>query len=210
MKGLPRRAWLPAGAVFALVLLAWGLSQTRGAGIHVDTSPPGSESASTPSSTGGTGDTGFPGGAFQPPLRGQDPGTNSLPDFIEAQAGQLTDILSHLRLTCAAATPPSPSGRLSSTALSKCVDDAEAAVNVVDILRGSIQSPAGAAMPGDVRKRWDDTLAEATATVTSALTPLWDSTGRVLASGRESPEEVQTLGHLRDRIGRVLSQLERP
>jgi hypothetical protein len=193
-----------------VVLVAWGLSQTRGAGIRVDTSPPGPESGSTPPSGSGPQDTGFPGGAVQPPLVGQDPGTNSLPDFIEAQAGQLNDILSHLRLTCAAATPRSPSGRLSSTALSKCVADAEAAVNVVDVLRGSIQSPAGAAMPGDVRKRWDDTLAETTATVASALTPLWDSTGRALASGRESPEEVQALGHLRDRIGRVLSQLERP
>jgi hypothetical protein len=193
-----------------VLLVAWGLSQTRGAGIRVDTSPPGPASGSTPSSGGGAGDPGFPAGAVQPPLLGQDPGSNSLPDVIEAQAGQLNDILSHLRLTCAAATPRSPSGRLSSTALSKCVDDAEAAVNVVDVLRGSIQSPAGAAMPGDVRKRWDDTLAETTATVTSALTPLWDSTGRALASGRESPQDVQALGHLRDRIGGVLSQLERP
>ncbi len=62
-------------------------------------------------------------------------------------------------------------------------------------------------MPADVRRRWDRTLAEATATVRGALAPLWDEIGRVLASGTAVPAETRDLGHLRDRIGRILSEV---
>ncbi len=83
-------------------------------------------------------------------------------------------------------------------------------MSTVDLLRETSASPAGAVMPAEVRRRWDSTLREATVTVREMLGPLWDDAGRALVSAREAPADVRALGHLRDRIGRILSVAERP
>jgi hypothetical protein len=90
------------------------------------------------------------------------------------------------------------------------VEDAEGVMNLVELLRGTIEGPAGAAMPADVRRRWDGTLSQATATVRRMLIPVWDGVGQALARGGESPAEFRALGHLRDRIGRVLTAAGNP
>lgn len=94
--------------------------------------------------------------------------------------------------------------------VTRCVEDAEGAVHLVDLIRGTLEGPAGAAIPGDVRKRWDGTLSLDAATVREMLAPVWDAVGRALASGGASPEEFRALGHLRDRIGQVLAAAGHP
>ncbi len=192
MVDASRRKWLLPGAVLALALAVWVLAHARGGGVHV-------EQAATPPSLATS--QASPGGAAG------DPGTDSIAELIEAQAGQLADVLDHLRGACGAARA-SGARPVARDAAARCVEDAEGAMHTVDLIRGSISSPAGAGMPVDVRRRWDQTLAEATATVRGALTPLWDEIGRVLASGTAAPAETRALGHLRDRIGRVLSEVE--
>ncbi len=186
MMDASRRKWLLPGAVFVLALAVWVLAQARGGGVHV-------EQAATPPSLATSQAVGAISGGESATQAG-DPGTDSIAELIEAQAGQLADVLAHLRGACAAA---------------RCVEDAEGAMHTADLIRGSISSPAGAGMPADVRRRWDQTLAEATATVRGALAPLWDEIGRVLASGTAVPAETRALGHLRDRIGRILSEVGR-
>ncbi len=186
-----RRKLLLPGAVLVLALAVWILAQVRGAGVHV-------EQAATPPSLATSQAVGAAG----------DPGTDSIAELIEAQAGQLADVLAHLRGACAAAWTGGPS-RVARDAAARCAEDAEGAMYTADLIRGSISSPAGAGMPADVRRRWDQTLAEATATVRGALAPLWDEIGRALASGTAAPAETRALGHLRDRIGRILSEVGR-
>ncbi len=118
-------------------------------------------------------------------------------------------MLAHLQVACAAARP-SRGGTVTVDLVTRCVEDAEGAMNLVDLLRGTLEGPAGAAMPGDVRKRWEGTLSSDAATVREMLTPLWGAVGRALASGGTSPEEFRVLGHLRDRIGRVLAAAGQP
>lgn len=200
MVDASRRKWLLPGAVFVLALAVWVLAQARGGGVHV-------EQAATPPSLATSQAVGAISGGESATQAG-DPGTDSIAELIEAQAGQLADVLAHLRGACAAAQAGGAS-RVAGDAAARCVEDAEGAMHTADLIRGSISSPAGAGMPADVRRRWDQTLAEATATVRGALAPLWDEIGRVLASGTTAPAETRALGHLRDRIGRILSEVGR-
>lgn len=137
---------------------------------------------------------------------GGDSGDDSLADLIEAQAGQLTDVLAHMRTTCGAAQRTSHGTALAPAPVAACVQDAEGAMSLVELLRGTVASPAGQTMPGSVRARWQQTLADAAAAIRESLTPLWDATEKALASGQEPPDQARALGHLRDRIGGVLSQ----
>lgn len=133
----------------------------------------------------------------------------SLADILEAEGGQLTDVLAHLKTTCALARR-SRGEQTDIHIASRCVEDAEGAMGLVDLIQGSIAGPAAAGMPGDVRNRWEETLASAKATVRETLTPVYNAVGRDLTSGRASAADFRVLGHLRDRIGRVLSTAERP
>ncbi len=154
-----------------------------------------------------------------PPSRGAVPAppaagggtawSESLADILEAEGGQLTDVLAHLRNTCGLARP-SRGERTAVDLGTRCVEDAEGTMSLVDLIRGSIEGPAAAGMPGDLRNRWEDTLVSARATVREMLTPVWDAVGRDLASGRPAPADFRALGHLRDRIGLVLSATRRP
>ncbi len=203
MRGVPRQAWLLPGAVLVLALVAWVLTHAYTPAFRVEPASPGASAAAADRA---------PSDAPAAPPAGGAPGapSGSLADLLEAQAGELSDILAQMHAACAAAQAPVPGGGLARAAASGCVADAEAAMSIVDLLRGTVESPAGQNMPGEVRARWATTLAQAAAAIREALAPLWTRTGQVLASGQAPPEEVRRVGHLRDRIGRVLSEAERP
>jgi hypothetical protein len=205
MRGVPRQAWLLPGAVLVLALVAWVLTHAYTPAFRVEPAP------ASPGASAAAADRAPSDAAAAPPAGGA-PGapSGSLADLLEAQAGELSDILAQMHAACAAAQAPAPGGGLARAAASGCVADAEAAMSIVDLLRGTVESPAGQNMPGEVRARWATTLAQATAAIREALAPLWTRTGQVLASGQAPPEEVRRVGHLRDRIGRVLSEAERP
>lgn len=200
---LPRR---PLFAALALVLLlvtgGWLLRQTRSGAPYVSSetgrAAPGSSTEPPEARTSPQGSVGD--------LRrvSADTGGDTLPDILESEGAQLMDILDQLKASCAQARP-SRGGTLSIGRVTRCVEDAEGAVNLVDLLRGTVEGPAGARMPGEVRKRWQGTLVSSTGAIREGLTPIWDAVGRVLATGGHSPEEFRALGHLRDRIGRVLT-----
>lgn len=204
-----QKSWLP-GAVLVLALAVWVLARAHGGGgLRVDraTVPPSASSSQVPSGAGlSWGNTTGASSGDDPEAPVVDPGTDSLGEMLEAQARQLADLLTHLRGVCGAAGA-GPAG-IAIDAATKCVEDAEAAMGTVDLIRGTVASPAGAAMPMVVRTRWDTTLQDAATTVRGALGPLWDRVGRALASGREAPADARALGHLRDRIGRVLSEVQ--
>jgi hypothetical protein len=132
-----------------------------------------------------------------------------LADILEPEGAQMTEMLRHLQVSCPAASA-SRGLRPSISVVTRCVEDAEGVMNLVDLLGGTIEGPAGAAMPADVRARWRETLESAKGTVRRMLTPVWESVGQRLASGAGSPAEFRALGHLRDRIGRILSAAGRP
>ncbi len=213
------KLWLLPGAVLVLALAAWVVVfQGRGGGLRVDQTvvpPPASSTPTSPAAgapevgaaPGTSAGVGTQAGTADTCAQAGDPGTDSLGELLEAQAGQLTDVLAHLRSVCAAAGGGSD---IAVGTVERCVEDAEAAVGTVELIRGSVASPAGAAMPAEVRTRWDATLRDATGSVREALGPLWDKIGRALASGRAAPADARALGHLRDRIGRVLSEADRP
>jgi len=209
----PRRLFLP-GAVLVVALAVWVVAQTRGAGFRVDQAQvsqsdsivqAGGGSAAHPASRSAPGTSAGADSIVQE----RDPGADSIAEILEAQAGQLTDLLSHLRGTCASAKASAGVHVAIGTA-TRCVEDAEAAMSTVELLRETIASPAGAGMPAEVRRRWDGTLSAATATIHELLGPLWDDAGGALASAHESPADFRALGHLRDRIGRILSAAEHP
>jgi hypothetical protein len=121
----------------------------------------------------------------------------------------MTEMLQHLEVSCPAASA-SHGKNLTVSLVTRCVEDAEGVMNLVDLLGGTVEGPAGAAMPADVRGRWRATLESTTGTVRRVLTPVWDSVGQRLASGALSSAEFRAFAHLRDRIGRVLSAAGRP
>jgi len=127
---------------------------------------------------------------------------SGLDDMLEAESGELTDLLSHLHQTCAAAPRPA-GGRLEVSAVEACVADAEQTANLASLIRESFESPAGAAMPGDVRTRWEATLSADAGTIDRAIAPVEVAVGRVLASGTAPPGDFRALSHLRDRIDQV-------
>ncbi len=143
------------------------------------------------------------------PSTGVDVGAGNLADILEAEGGQLTDLLAHFRTSCAAVRQR-PQEPMAVDVVSRCVEDAEGVMSIVDLIQGSIEGPASASMPGDIRNRWEETLGSARATVREVLTPVWVAVGRDLTSRRSSPALFRALAHLRDRIGRVLSTAERP
>ncbi len=203
------KRWLP-GAVLVLAFAVWVVAQGRGVGLRVDqaAAPPSAVPAPAyPAAGAPQAGAGTHAGAADPGAQASDPGTDSLGELLEAEAGQLTDVLAHLRSVCAAAGGGSD---IAVSTVERCVDDAEAAVGTVELIRGSVASPAGAAMPAEVRTRWDATLRDATGAVRGALGPLWDKVDRALASGHLAPADARALGHLRDRIARILSEVDRP
>ncbi len=143
------------------------------------------------------------------PGTGGDVGAGNLADILEAEGGQLTDLLAHFKTSCTA-VKQRPHEPMAVDVVSRCVEDAEGVMSLVDLIQGSIEGPASASMPGDVRNRWEDALGSARATIREVLTPVWDAVGRDLTSRRSSPAAFRALAHLRDRIGRVLSTAERP
>jgi hypothetical protein len=207
MRDAHRRTLLLPGVVVVLVFVAWAVVRLHGPALSVGAAPPAPAVPVTPAAP--------PVAATAPAVSapaetgassGGDAEGGSLADLLEAQAGQLADLLSHMRATCAA-TQRTPQGALPSPdAVSACVQDAAGAMSLVEVLRGTIASPAGQTMPGDVRDRWGGTLAQAAAAVRDALAPVWQQTGQALASGQEPPDQARALGHLRDRIGGVLSR----
>jgi hypothetical protein len=140
---------------------------------------------------------------------GVDVGAGNLADILEAEGGQLTDLLAHFKISCTAVKQRQQQP-MAVDVVSRCVEDAEGVMSLVDLIQGSIEGPASASMPGDVRNRWEDTLSSARATIREVLTPVWDVVGRDLTSRRSSPATFRALAHLRDRISRVLSTAERP
>lgn len=206
MRAGSPRLLLLAGAALVLVLAGWMLSHTRGP-VIVEADRPLSGAPSAPAS-----------GPLAPPgqvpaqgmaqAAGRDTGADTIAGILEPQAGQLEDVLAQLRAVCPSAR--TARGDIALGPATRCVEAAEGAMGTVDLIRGTVASPAGAGMPGDVRKRWDGTLDEAVTTIRGTLTPLWNAVGRSLASGRETPERVRALGHLRDRIGEILSQAAHP
>jgi len=152
--------------------------------------------------------TGSVAHAPRPPIESTDSSepapsdASGLDDMLEAESGELTDLLAHLSETCAAATRPA-GARLEIPAVEACVEDAEQAANLASLIRESVESPGGAAMPGDVRSRWEATLTTDAGTVDRALAPVAVAVGRVLASGAARAADFRALSHLRDRIDRV-------
>jgi hypothetical protein len=196
-----RRSLLVLGLAAAVAVLGW--SVLRGG----PASPPaGTDSAAGPGSAATS--PAPPPQSAAPPQEG-DNGGGDIGDVLEPANGQLVDMLGHLQTSCAAAAPPGGAAA-GVSALTQCAQDAEGVMNLVDLLHGTIEGPAGAAMPQDVQKRWEGTLAQATATVRQSVTPVWDAVGRRLASGGGSPAEFRALGHLRDRLGRVLAAAAQP
>jgi len=204
-----QRSLVLVGCVLILAATGWTLAHPRGPVVvqsdRVPSAAP-SPGASAPPAPPISGQR-----PIQDPLQpaARDTGADTIADVLEPQAGQLEDVLAQLRAECPAARPAG-GGAVPLGPATRCVEAADAAMGTVELLRGTIASTAGAGMPGDVRRRWNGTLDEAAATVREALRPLWTAIGRSLASGRESPERVRALGHLRDRIGGILSQTDHP
>jgi hypothetical protein len=142
-------------------------------------------------------------GAPNPGDTGMDVG-----DILEPMAAQLADLLAQLRDQCAAARRtadvPVPS------AATRCVEAGEATANTVEFVRGTLASAAGRDVPGSVRARWTRDLDDAGAEIRTSLTPWQESLGRALASGGPSPAAFRDIAHLRDRIARVLAELNEP
>ncbi len=208
MRGMPSLVLLLAGAALILALAAWVLSHPwEGTVVQAGRLAPGAPSAPASDPTAPPGQV-LTQGPDQPVAR--DTGADSIADILEPQAGQLEDVLAQLRAVCPAARSLRGGGDVPLGAATRCVEAAEAAMGTVDLIRGTVASPAGAGMPGEVRKRWDSTLDEAVTTIRAELTPLWDVVGRSLASGLETPERLRALGHLRDRMGEILSQAAHP
>lgn len=198
---MPKRSALRLAAVLVSVGLigAGALVYSRSARPVPEPSPVFSETA--PPSHGAV--------PVPPTAGGGAAWSESLADILEAEGGQLTDVLAHLRTTCGLARP-SRGERTAVDLVTRCVEDAEGTMSLVDLIRGSIEGPAAAGMPGDLRNRWEDTLVSARATVREMLTPVWDAVGQDLTLGHSAPADFRALGHLRDRIGLVLSAARRP
>lgn len=129
-------------------------------------------------------------------------------DILEPMAAQLADLLEHLREQCAAARR---AGSVPVLSVAKsCVDAGEATGTTVELVRGTLASPAGRHVPGAVRSRWTRDLDAAAAEIRASLTPVQESLGRVLASGAPSPAAFRDLAHLRDRVALVLTELNGP
>ncbi len=129
-------------------------------------------------------------------------------DILEPMAAQLADLLEHLREQCAPAQRPA--GLSSPGVVKRCVETAEAAANTMDLVRGTLASAAGRDVPSGVRARWAHDLAGAGAQIRASLAGVRWSMDRALASGAPSPAAFSELGQLRDRIDRVLGELDRP
>jgi len=185
-----------AAGCAALVALAGWLAL---GGSRAPSAPP--EAAAQPA-------TGPSGGALAPadPSGSDVSDAGGLDDILEEENGELMDVLGVLPRVCGAARRPR-AGRLAVPAVEACVADAEAAANLTNLVRESVESPAGADMPGDVRTRWEHTLAGDARTIARALDPVTQTIGQALASGDASPAEVRAFGHLRDRIDRARATL---
>lgn len=153
----------------------------------------------------GRGDPSTP--ASPPSTAAAPTGGDDLADIIEPQAAQLSDLLESLHAACPAARYPARPGGVS--AVARCVEAAEAAIRTADLIRGTLESPAGASIPGTVRERWHGTLAEAAGTVREALVPVQQAVGGTLAGELISAAAFRDLSHLRDRIARMLSETTR-
>lgn len=144
-----------------------------------------------------------PPAAADPGAAGMDAG-----DILEPMAAQLADLLEHLREQCAAARRGEDAPILSPA--TRCVDAAEAAAGTVEFVRGTLASAAGRDVPGSVRARWARDLEAAGAEIRTSLAPWQESLRRNLASGGPSPAAFRDAARLRDRIARVLAQLNEP
>jgi hypothetical protein len=161
--------------------------------------PPPASSTNRPAA-GGTIAPGADSGA------GRD--TTDIGDILEPMAAQLADLLEHLRDQCAAAQRPE---NLSSPAVAKrCIETAEAAASTVDLVRSTLASAGGRDVPSGVHARWAHDLTGAGAQIRASLAPVRQSVDRTLASGGPSAAAFREFGHLRDRIDRVLLELDRP
>ena len=129
---------------------------------------------------------------------------SGLDEMLESENGALTDLVSHLKHTCTAA-PRLTAGQLTVSAVEACVANAEQAANLVNLISESVASAAGAEMPSGVRARWEKDLASDKRSINKVLTPVGHALAYGLASGQEPPGDFRALGHLRDRIGRVLA-----
>lgn len=147
-------------------------------------------------------------GQFATRASGSGEGGMDVGDILEPMAAQLADLLEHLREQCAAARRSGPVPALS--VVTPCVTAGEATASTVEFVRGTLASEAGRTVSGGVRSRWTRDLDAAAAEVRSSLTPVRAALGQALASGAPSPVAFRDLAHLRDRIDRVLADLDRP
>lgn len=190
----------------AVILAAAGWSFVR----ERSSSPPTGLSSSTAPGSSAVAHEGSPDSSPGPSAgAGTESEGEGLADILEPEGAQMTEMMQHLEVSCPAASA-SRGLNLSVSMVTRCVEDAEGVMNLVELLGGTIEGPAGAAMPADVRGRWRAALEATTGTVRRMLTPVWDAVGQRLASGAGSPAEFRALAHLRDRIGRVLSATGRP
>lgn len=199
-----RRSLVVVSLAVMLASAGWFFFRER------SSSPPAGPSSSAASGSSAVAHEGSPDSS-PGPSAGAGAGSEGegLADILEPEGAQMTEMLQHLEVSCPAASA-SRGLNPSVSVVTRCVEDAEGVMNLVDLLGGTIEGPAGAAMPADVRARWRATLESTTGTVRRMLTPVWESVGRRLASGAGSPAEFRALAHLRDRIGRVLSAAGRP
>ena len=192
---LTGRLKLAAGGAAILLLagwLAWGGSHAPSRPVDASAQPADGVSAGAPAPADASAS--------------EDSGAGGLDDILEEQNGDLVDVLAVLPRACATAAPRG-AGRLAVAAVETCVADAEESANLVSLVRESVESPAGAEMPGDVQTRWGHALLGDAHTITRAIDPVAQTVGEALASGRMPPAEFRALGQLRDRLDRVRATL---
>jgi hypothetical protein len=147
-----------------------------------------------------------PSGVPEPAASGADESAADIGDILEPMAAQLADLLAHLREDCPPAGRAADAPDLSAAA--RCVAAAEATASTVDFVRGTLASAAGGDLSDAVRSRWTRGLDADTVEIRASLMPIQKSVGRTLASGAPSPAAFRDLGHLRDRMDRLLADLK--
>lgn len=147
-------------------------------------------------------------GQFATGASGSGDGGMDAGDILEPMAGQLADLLEHLREQCAAARRSGPVPALS--VVTPCVTAGETTASTVEFVRGTLASEAGRNVSGGVRSRWTRDLDAAAEEIRTSLAPVRASIGQALTSGAPSPAAFRELARLRDRIDRVLTDLDRP
>jgi hypothetical protein len=131
--------------------------------------------------------------------------TGDVGDLLEPMAAQLADLMEHLKEQCGAVSRAA--GAPSLSAVTRCVDAGAAAASTIEFVRGTLASAAGRDVSTAVRSRWMRDLDAATAEIRTSLTPIQEWVNQALTSEALSPAAFREMGHLRDRIDRVLADL---